>query len=153
MGAFSKASVFRRSCYDCQFNGLQRVGDVTIADFWGIGRQGTPFRHDVSKGVSLILVNTPIGREIVDSFSDCLKEIRSLEETVKYNHNLIGSSVLPPNRREIIDAFNSPDMSLWEINKRYKLVGTNVGTKIRDTIIRIGLFWPIKTVINKIRSL
>ena len=47
MCAFEKAALFRQSCYICPFAKLPRVGDCSIADFWGIGRHGKPFKHNV----------------------------------------------------------------------------------------------------------
>ncbi len=153
MKAFEKSAIFRNSCYDCHFNGLQRVGDITIADFWGLGQQGKPFHHDVTKGVSLVLVNTERGREIMRGMKDCLYEERSLKEAIKLNHNLVRSSIRPANREEIIRAFNDSKMSLAEINNKFDIVGLGFKSKIRDMLITTGLFWHVKSVINKIRSL
>lgn len=153
MAAFDNASIFRQSCYDCRFNGLKRVGDITIADYWGIGLQGTPFRHDVTKGVSLILTNTNLGRKIIAELKECFIEHRPLNESIKYNHNLVNSSTETLSRKDIIAAFNSPDMTLEEINRRYKLVGTGIMATIRNILINTGLFWPLKSIVNKIRSL
>lgn len=153
MSAFEKAAIFRESCYDCHFNGLARVGDITIADFWGIGASGKPFRHDVTKGVSLILINSDSGKDIVDNLKDCFIEERDLNEATKLNHNLVGSSKRPSYRNELIESFNNPNLSLEDINNRHCLVGTGLKNCLRDTLIKTGLFWPIKSAINKIRSL
>ena len=153
MSAFEKAAIFRESCYDCHFNGLARVGDITIADFWGIGALGKPFRHDVSKGVSLILINSDMGRSIIDNLRDCFIEKRDISEATKLNHNLIGSSKRPPYRNELIESFNNPELSLEDINSQYSLVNTGWKSWLRDTLIKTGLFWTIKSAINKIRSL
>ena len=152
MAAFKKAATFRESCYDCRFNGLSRVGDMTIADFWGIGALGTPFRHDVSKGVSLMLVNSDKGREIFRDLKECFVEKRELKEAVKLNHNLAGSSPRPSDREGIIEAFNNPGMSLSEINSRFLLTETGLKRKIIDMLISTGLFWKAKSIVNKIRS-
>lgn len=153
MSAFEKAAIFRESCYDCHFNGLARVGDITIADFWGIGASGKPFRHDVTKGVSLILINSDSGKAIVENLTDCFIEKRDLNEATKLNHNLVGSSKRPSYRNELIESFNNPELSLEKINNQYSLVSTGLKNRLRDTLIKTGLFWPIKSAINKIRSL
>ena len=153
MSAFEKAAIFRESCYDCHFNGLARVGDITIADFWGIGASGKPFRHDVTKGVSLILIDSDSGKAIVENLTDCFIEKRDLNEATKLNHNLVGSSKRPSYRNELIESFNNPELSLEKINNQYSLVSTGLKNRLRDTLIKTGLFWPIKSAINKIRSL
>ncbi len=153
MAAFDKASIFRESCYDCRFNGLSRVGDITIADFWGLGTQGLKFSHDVTKGVSLVLINTEKGREVVDKLGDCFIQERPLKEAIPLNHNLVGSSVLPDNRDEVISAFNNPANSLTAINAKYHIENTDIKSRIRNVLIKTGAFWFIKSIINKLRSL
>lgn len=153
MSAFEKAAIFRESCYDCHFNGLARVGDITIADYWGIGASGKPFRHDVTKGVSLILINSDSGKAIVDNLKDCFIEKRYLNEATKLNHNLVGSSKRPSYRNKLIESFNNPNLSLEDINNSYSIVGTEIKNRLRDTLVKTGLFWPIKSAINKIRNL
>ncbi len=153
MAAFDKASIFRESCYDCRFNGLSRVGDITIADFWGLGTQGLKFRYDVTKGVSLVLINTDKGREVVDKLGDCFIQERPLKEAIPLNHNLVGSSVLPDNREDIISAFNNPANSLTAINAKYNIENTDIKSRIRNELIKTGAFWFIKSIINKLRSL
>lgn len=153
MSAFEKSATFRESCYDCHFNGLARVADITIADFWGIGTQGQAFPHDVTKGVSLILLNTQTGKTIVEELSDCFIEKRELKEAIKYNHNLVGSSRRPSNREAVIDAFNDPTTTLKEISERFDLTNSTFAGKVKNLLIQTGLFWPIKSIVNKIRSI
>jgi len=52
----------RPSCHNCKFTNLNRVGDITIGDFWGI-RGKHPEFYD-KNGVSLVLVNTGQGMEL-----------------------------------------------------------------------------------------
>lgn len=153
MAAFDKGAIFRESCYDCQFNGLSRVGDITIADFWGIGALGIPFKHDVTKGISLILVNSERGHKIISDLKDCFIEKRELQEAVKLNHNLVRSSLKPLNREEIIAAFNNPDLSLEGINSRFNLVGAGLKDRLKNFLVSTGMFWTIKSIVNKIRSI
>lgn len=153
MAAFKRSATARESCYDCQFNGLSRVGDITIADFWGLGALGTPFKHDVSKGVSLVLLNSENGREVFSELKDCFVEKREVQEAVKLNHNLVGSSRRPADREEIIEAFNNPNLSLSEIDSRFHLTEHGLKRKIMDMLISTGLFWKVKSIVNKIRSI
>lgn len=46
----------RASCYSCQYNKTQRVGDITIGDAWGIDKANPEFND--KRGVSLILFNS-----------------------------------------------------------------------------------------------
>ena len=153
MYAFDKGATFRESCYDCHFNGLSRVGDITIADFWGIGTQGDPFKHDVSKGVSLILANSDKGKSILEDLKDCFIEKRELREATRLNHNLIGSSKRPLNRDDIIAAFNNPNLSLSEINSKFSLVDRGLKSRLKNFLISSGIYWSVKSIINKLRKI
>ncbi len=107
----------------------------------------------MTKGVSLILINSDSGKAIVENLTDCFIEKRDLNEATKLNHNLVGSSKRPSYRNELIESFNNPELSLEKINNQYSLVSTGLKNRLRDTLIKTGLFWPIKSAINKIRSL
>lgn len=54
----------RPSCHECLYANMNREGDLTIGDFWGIERYHPDFfdKH----GVSLALVNTPKGEELLN---------------------------------------------------------------------------------------
>ncbi len=68
---FSCDLALRPSCYQCQFTNLQRPSDITIGDFWGIEK--TRPEIDDNKGISLVLVNTPKGKDIIDELGGCLE--------------------------------------------------------------------------------
>lgn len=65
---FLKDLDLRPSCYKCPAKAGKSGSDLTIADFWGI-RKSYPELYD-SKGVSLILANTPKGTEILLRLQD-----------------------------------------------------------------------------------
>ena len=52
----------RRSCHECKYMSKNRVGDITLADFWGI-KKVLP-DYDDNKGVSLIFVSSQKGLRI-----------------------------------------------------------------------------------------
>lgn len=49
----------RHSCFYCPYTKIERVGDITIADYWGV-EEAHPELKEV-QGVSLVLVNTKKG--------------------------------------------------------------------------------------------
>lgn len=53
----------RPSCSICHFTNLRRPSDLTLADFWGSEKTDPNFNND-NKGASLLLLNTPKGKEI-----------------------------------------------------------------------------------------
>ena len=153
MHGFNRGMIFRESCYDCHFNGLSRVGDLTIADFWGLGRQGTPFGHNQTQGVSLVLANSEAGRQALGELKDCFIEPRAVEEAIPYNHNLVASTKLSPDREALIAAFNNPELTLKEISNSFHLTNKTLKGRIKSLLKKSGLFWPVKSLIEKIRAL
>ena len=85
---FLSGLYFRDNCYACLYAKTTRMGDITLGDFWGLGKE-IPFEEDQRNGVSLLLVNTRKGEELLQKFADGLfiKE-RTLDEAKKENGNL-----------------------------------------------------------------
>lgn len=49
----------RYSCFYCPYNTLHRAGDISLGDFWGIGKKFPD--ADDNKGISMVLVNNQKG--------------------------------------------------------------------------------------------
>lgn len=93
-------NVNRMSCYLCKYSTTQRVGDISIGDYWNI--QDVQPDINSNGGISLILVNSERGQELVKSLADKV----SLHETqlapaVKGNGNLLKPCDLPESRKDI----------------------------------------------------
>ncbi|MCR4769937.1 MAG: Coenzyme F420 hydrogenase/dehydrogenase, beta subunit C-terminal domain [Bacteroidaceae bacterium] len=153
MEAFDKNALFRKSCYHCPFAKIPRVGDVTLADFWGLGRHGKKFKHSVTKGVSLILVNTEKGNSALKNLDNTFIEERNIEEALIENHNLIGASKRHAKREDIIKAFLDERKNLDDIDRQYHLVDHSVKGMIKMWLQKLGLFKPIKALYNWYKSL
>lgn len=85
---FMRKMFFRNSCYNCKYAQPNRVGDITIGDFWGFDNT-KPFPVVAKNGLSVILLNTDKG---VNFFSrvdkDLIFQKRSIEEAIKVNAQL-----------------------------------------------------------------
>ena len=154
MQGFLKDIYLRPSCYSCAAKSMKSGSDLTIGDFWGIGRYGKPFKHDTMKGVSLVLANTTQGEAALQELKDCFVEERTLEEALIENHNLKSVSVLNPYRKSIISDFLNPDISLQAIATKYKLVDRSMKARVKTVATRLGLFSIVKRMYNwyKIKS-
>ena len=64
--AFIKGHVTREDCYQCPFACPERVSDITLADYWDIYNHHPEFPNR-REGVSLMLVNSIKGKELLDS--------------------------------------------------------------------------------------
>lgn len=86
---FIEGYTYRPSCNQCQFARPERCSDITIGDFWGLGKK-KPF-NPVAKafGYSVVLPNTEKGVKALESISEgfYLQE-RDVEEAVAGNPQL-----------------------------------------------------------------
>ena len=84
---FLKGTTYRECCYRCNYCTKERVGDITIGDYWGIEKEHPEFYS--SKGVSCLLVNTEKGMRLwnlVKAEFDFLESF--YEQVARANHNL-----------------------------------------------------------------
>lgn len=87
-------------CYQCRFVGMNRLADITIADFWGIGKQ-VPFGHkdEIEKGVSMVLANNKHGLKFVEESKNKMTLIpRTLNEVFLRNQTILTPCKYPQNR-------------------------------------------------------
>lgn len=76
---FLNAESYRESCYQCPYACKNRVGDITIGDYWGIEKfdpqllnvNGGEFEKN--KGISCILINTQAGHELIQKYGSKIK--------------------------------------------------------------------------------
>lgn len=67
---FYKKLSFRESCSNCRFTSMDRVGDFSIGDAWGV--ENVQSELDDNKGWSLLFVNTSVAKKILPSISNNL---------------------------------------------------------------------------------
>lgn len=88
----------RYSCFECPYTTLERVGDITLADFWGVDK----VRPDLLnlEGTSLVLVNSNEGTNLIEGIKDSvvLADVNVNDATYQ-NINLLSS----PERNQLRD--------------------------------------------------
>ncbi|WP_091816725.1 Coenzyme F420 hydrogenase/dehydrogenase, beta subunit C-terminal domain [Prevotella communis] len=100
--SFMYAMTCRYSCYDCKFAKVPRQGDITLADYWG-SKDFFP-DMDNSKGISLCLLNTEMGKRIWEFLKDEFDYSESnVNDAAKNNLNLISTSTPHSNRSFIYE--------------------------------------------------
>ena len=112
---FYEHIMFRPSCQNCPFANVYRPGDLTLADFWGIEKHGHP-GFDDNCGVSLVLVNTPKGKEV---FEHAKSDFEYFETRVEncMQPTLVKPSMPSPRREEFWNDYGS--MKFDELLKKY----------------------------------
>ena len=105
---FMDGDCYRECCYQCDYANTNRVGDLTVGDFWGIAKSHPEF--DSPKGVSSILVNSKKGKILLEKMKQYAEfECATLQEAMVKQGNLIHPSVRPNNRKYFYNTINSDD--------------------------------------------
>lgn len=103
--AFKSYSIFRSGCYDCQYTTVERVSDITLADFWGIEKYD--FKCSFDAGVSMIITNTTAGLDAFTALGDRITQKEfPIEYGVASNHCLTHQTKKPTVRDAIITDFS-----------------------------------------------
>lgn len=138
MNAFFRGSIFRESCFKCQYANCNRIGTFTLADFWGIGKYGTKFSKSVAAGVSMVIDNQGILENIILDLKGCYIEERTLEEAKAENGNLKESlHRLPERDNAIIDMLDEKTSLILYAQKYHMLDGffTHLIKKVFKNVI------------------
>lgn len=91
------------SCYNCQFKGNNRTGDMMIGDFWGATNRDAFWNKD---GVSSIFVHTEKANNLLRSLDNIKLFETTFEQAVKSNPMVVKSKVLTANRDKFEKMFN-----------------------------------------------
>lgn len=106
---FSKHLYFRESCYRCQYASINRVADLTIGDFWGLGKS-EPFEKDTLDGVSVVFINDEKGKELFNNIKNMVfYEERSLAEAINGNPRYYSPSWKNKNYAKFIALYRKYD--------------------------------------------
>ena len=106
MRAFLTNLCLRPSCHQCVFKTVDRVSDITIADFWGIERELPSFDDD--KGTSLAIIHSVRGEKLFASIQSEVHEHQiEVGRAIAHNTAMISSAQMHKKRdafmREISD--------------------------------------------------
>ena len=118
--AFLKGYLHRENCYHCQYTSKERVSDITLADFWGIGKV-KPIDKNYKGGCSMVSVNSQKGSELMEAVKEKIfYELRDIQETIDGGNEQI---VKPSNRPSERDDFykDAKVMSWRKLIKKYNL--------------------------------
>lgn len=122
---FLCSEIYRDCCYSCRYATKDRVGDITLGDFWGfedfypscIKENGGKFNSRL--GISCVLVNSDKGKFLLEAVNDDLVIYDSDIETIaKKNHQLKECSVHSEKREELLKLFR--EFGYLGIENKYK---------------------------------
>lgn len=95
---FLKGTTYRESCYNCKYANYDRIGDITLADFWGIEKLNPSFYSD--QGVSLVTSNTKKGEMALKQIKESILISKQTKEEAKNKNKNLSA---PTTRSSIRD--------------------------------------------------
>lgn len=152
MNAFFDGLIFRESCYRCRFCSTNRVGTLTIADFWGIGKHGHRFKKDVACGVSLVIDNNDIMPQIKKELNQyAYIERRWMDEAIAEQSNLKHPMPRAEIRDKAVSCLIDSGISLEKycqmLKLPYKKTPKSVlKESVKTLIYKLGLYNIYKTI-------
>lgn len=108
----------RPSCYNCAYAKLPRIGDISLADFWGY--DGELKDKNNNKGISAVIISSEIGKKI---FKDIEKDILYHEVSKEYLTSRSRHAHKPPKENKDREAFfrDFDKMSFKKISIKYHM--------------------------------
>ncbi|WP_303208985.1 Coenzyme F420 hydrogenase/dehydrogenase, beta subunit C-terminal domain [Bacteroides oleiciplenus] len=118
--AFISNAMNRKTCYHCPFATVERTGDITLADYWGVKKY-----HAINNnynGVSAILVNTENGEKLLDEIKEKITIIKTnIEWIADENKNLTEKTTQPISRDTFYQKLSNNPTALMNSFQRNKL--------------------------------
>lgn len=108
----------RPSCYKCIYAKLPRIGDISLADFWGY--DGKLLKDNQNKGLSVVIVSSEKGKIIFEEIKENLILEKVSEQYVKdrcrhaYTHPIVNE-----NREKFFKDFKG--MKFKKICRKYNM--------------------------------
>lgn len=95
-------AIFRDSCYHCPYATGERVGDITIGDYWGIETAHPDVQFDIDRGVSCLLVNSHKGVILFNKSRNLFSLYNSSFAKISERNGQLVSSCKMPDARSVI---------------------------------------------------
>ena len=106
--AYHRSIAYRENCYICQWANRERMGDITLSDFPGLGIKEKCSFND--KNVSCVMINTPKGRKLYSELLDknrIYSKERPLEENLDVQPTLNNTMLYPPERKRFLELYRN----------------------------------------------
>jgi len=142
---FLEGSIYRKSCYSCKYANLNRPGDFTLGDFWGVEKLRLPI--NTYYGCSLIIANTVKAEKLLKHLPDIELESVRIEDAVKDNEQLLHPSKLVDVRNERIIDYETKTGK--EIAIKYK---NKEKKQILKGTLKMAIPYSVKTIIRSLRK-
>lgn len=100
--SFLQYTIFNDACYSCKYATSSRVGDITLGDFWGVGKYNSKLNPE--KGVSMVCVNTKEGEVLFDFIKKSCKIIKYPSKyAIENNKSFYEPEPFPEKKRKFVE--------------------------------------------------
>ena len=138
---FIDGEISRDSCYSCPYACQDRVGDITIGDYWGIKNYDPQLlmenggTFDFKQGVSCLIVNDERGIELLEKFGGTLQKAPiEIQNVMKINKQLREPAKHTELRDKIFSLYTQKGYSAVEKLFRKQQFHRNIKNKIKALI-------------------
>jgi len=135
---YLKGYLMKETCFNCQYSKVEREGDITLGDFWGIEKVKSTI--DYNKGVSLIIANSLESKKVLNFLNNKgeLYEI-PIEISLKYQNNLVKGHEKPIDYQSFWKCYENSG-----IEKIFQEYGSNnIKYKIRYYLKKMAILLNI----------
>ena len=137
----------RDSCYVCPYATITRHSDLTLGDFWGI-KDKYPELYD-KRGVSLVLVNSDKGKEVLNNTKPSLKCVKvDINEAIKKQPQLLKPVHKNRFREDFWALYNAK--GYYRAVKKYVL--PSIKARVTAFLVRLGLFDSVYRIYKRLRG-
>lgn len=105
---FLNGDIYRESCYACPYACLNRPGDITIGDYWGIEKYDKALLKEnggnfsTNEGVSCLLINTPKGKTMIQEHGSCLEQAEIMIQNLLHINRQLKEPAKKTSKRKLI---------------------------------------------------
>lgn len=100
LAGFLMGVTLRENCYSCNYARPERVSDITLGDFIGLGKI-VPFPEKKEGHVSVVFINTEKANLFYSEVSSAMKELRNVERDYTERLEYTPSLLHPYKRHEL----------------------------------------------------
>lgn len=116
---FLDGLIYRKNCYSCPFAKTERIGDITVGDYWGIEIAHPELinnsAYEECRGISCMLINTAKGKVLCKMAETklCLYE-STVDKVAMQNKQLRQPSIKPKARETFLEVYKQGGYSAIE---------------------------------------
>ncbi len=141
---FQSGILLRDSCYKCNYIGIERCADITLADFWGIKKDSIKLDDNLCYP-SLVFVNTKQGKELFEiNKKDWNIFKRPIEEAIWGNLSLRRSVPINKYKKKFFTEY--PINGYEETAKKFLIEHKGIKDRIKKLIGKNATAFLIKVL-------